>query len=194
MEQTVVRPGLTARLSADLNTRWHKYSLWAFMAIVIAHWGEHVFQAYQVYVLHWPRPHSMGMIGMIFPSLITGEWLHYGYAIVMLAALWVLRRGFVGVGYTWWMIAFWIQFWHHIEHGLLLYQAQTHHFLFGGTAPTSVAQVFFPRIELHLFYNTIVFIPMVIGMLYHMYPPAAETVRPLCTCVRRHPALAGAAA
>ena len=194
MELSTIRPSLAARVSIALNTDWHKYALWTFMVIVIAHWGEHLFQAYQVYVLHWPRPHSMGMLGMIWPWLISTEWLHYGYALIMLVALWVLRRGFVGRAHTWWMVAFWIQFWHHFEHLLLLYQAQTHHFLFGGTVPTSVIQIFFPRVELHLFYNTIVFIPMVVGMLYHMYPPAKETVRPLCTCVRRHHPLLAAAA
>ena len=193
MEHTIVPTSLAARLSSNLNTHWHKTALWTFMVIVIAHWGEHLFQAYQVYVLHWPRAHSMGMLGMVWPWMITTEWLHYGYALIMLFALWVLRRGFVGRAYMWWMIAFWIQFWHHFEHALLLYQAQTHHFLFGGGVPTSVIQIFFPRVELHLFYNTIVFIPMVIGMLYHMYPPATESVRPLCTCVRRHPVLAAAA-
>ena len=40
--------------------------------------------------------------------------------------------------------------------------------------PTSIAQLWVPRVELHLIYNTIVFIPMVIAMYYHMFPPAAE--------------------
>jgi len=31
-----------------------------------------------------------------------------------------------------------------------------------------------PRVELHLFYNTIVFIPMVVAMYFHMFPPAGE--------------------
>ena len=47
------------------------------------------------------------------------ETLHYGYALVMLIGIWMLRKGFTGVSHTWWMIAFWIQFWHHIEHALL---------------------------------------------------------------------------
>jgi hypothetical protein len=42
-------------------------------------------------------------------------------------------------------------------------------------------QLWVPRVELHLFYNTIVFIPMVVAMYFHMFPPA-ETVRPTCTC------------
>jgi hypothetical protein len=112
------------------------------------------------------------------------EVLHYGFAVIMLVGLWVLRRGFVGRSYTWWMIAFWVQFWHHIEHGLLFYQALSHHALFGGTVPTSIGQIWIPRIELHLIYNAIVFAPMVIAMYYHVYPPATEAVRPACTCAR----------
>ncbi len=42
-----------------------------------------------------------------------------------------------------------------------------HHNLWHKPVPFSVLQLFFPRVELHLFYNTIVFIPMVIGMYYH---------------------------
>jgi hypothetical protein len=106
----------------------------------------------------------------------------YGYALVMLVCLWVLRKGFTGRSYTWWMIAFWIQFWHHIEHFLLISQATLHHNLMGKPVPFSVLQFFFPRVELHLFYNSIVFIPMVIAMYYHILPPEGETDRAVCTC------------
>ena len=41
----------------------------------------------------------------------------------MLIGIWVLRKGFTGRSHTWWMVAFWIQFWHHIEHLLLITQA-----------------------------------------------------------------------
>jgi len=39
-----------------------------------------------------------------------------------------------------------------------------------------------PRMELHLVYNTIVTIPMVIGMYYHMFPRAGEEQHALCNC------------
>ena len=51
-----------------------------------------------------------------------------------------------------------------------------------------VLQLFFPRVELHLFYNSVVFIPMVIGMYYHMFPPKGEEAA-ACTCSVRHEAL-----
>ena len=164
------------------------------MVIVLLHWVEHLVQAYQAFVLHWPRPMSMGLLSMYYPWLMKTEVLHYGFALVMLIGLWVLRKGFTGRSHPWWMVAFWIQFWHHIEHGLLFYQALTHHYFFGGTVPTSIGQIWIPRIELHLFYNVIVFTPMVIAMYYHMYPPATEIPRIACTCARhRHQAIPAAA-
>ena len=68
-----------------------------------------------------------------------------------------------------------IQFFHHIEHPLLQTQAILGHNLFGRPVPTSIVQLWVPRVELHLFYNTIVFIPMVIAMYYHMFPPSPDT-------------------
>jgi hypothetical protein len=151
------------------------------MLVVLAHWGEHLFQAYQIYVLGWPRPKANGMLGMLYPPMIKSEALHYGYALAMLIGLWIFRKGFTGRSHTWWMVAFWIQFWHHIEHFLLIYQATTHHNFWGKPVPCSVLQLFFPRVELHLFYNSIVFIPMVVAMYYHVFPSAGEE-NPACTC------------
>ena len=53
--------------------------------------------------------------------------------------------------------------------------------LFDRPVPTSLLQLWVPRVELHLFYNTIVFIPMVVAMYFHMFPPA-EAGRVTCTC------------
>ena len=60
----------------SLNTRWHKVALRSFMVIVLLHWAEHVVQAYQFYVLHMPRPMSMGLMGMVYPWLMKTETLH----------------------------------------------------------------------------------------------------------------------
>ena len=54
--------------------------------------------------------------------------------------------------------------------------------LFGSPVPTSIAQLWIPRVELHLIYNTIVFIPMMVAMYYHMFPPKGEAVHMRCTC------------
>ena len=169
-------------LLQKMNGRWHKISMQLFMGIVLAHWAEHLVLAVQVYILEWPRPDSRGILGQFFPWMVTSETLHYSYAIVMLIGIWILRSGFVGRSYIWWMVSFWIQFWHHFEHALLQGQAIVGTNLNGSPVPLSVAQFWIPRVELHLLYNTIVFVPMVIGMYYHMFPPKGEEAHAGCTC------------
>ena len=122
-----------------------------------------------------------------YPWLVSSEWLHYGYAIVMLIGLFLLRPGFVGRARTWWTVALAIQFWHHIEHLLLLLQVQTGHYLLSARpVPTSVAPAAsFPRVELHLFYNSVVFIPMLVAMYLHLRPNDHELQQMQCTCVPR---------
>jgi len=169
---------------AAINERYHRVALNVFMLVVLAHWAEHLAQAYQIWMLGRPRPAARGVLGQLFPWLVSSEWLHYGYAIVMLAGLFLLRPGFVGRARAWWTVALLIQFWHHIEHLLLLVQAQTHTFFFGATVPTSVAQVIFPRVELHLFYNSIVFIPMVVAVYLHRRPNDRDLRATSCSCVQ----------
>jgi hypothetical protein len=176
-----------------LNGPRHELALRVFMVIVLAHWAEHLLQAFQIYALGWPVPAARGALGLFFPWLVKSGLLHYGYALVMLIGLWMLRPGFTGVhDRRWWTIALAIQFFHHIEHALLQIQAITGHYLFGQPVPTSLVQLWVPRVELHLFYNTVVFIPMVIGMYYHMFPPSPEATTQKCTCAwhPRQPAAA----
>ena len=168
-----------------LNSRWHERALQLFMVVVLAQWAEHLVQAAQIYLMHWPRPKAGGILGLFYPWLITSETLHYGYALVMLVGIWVLLKGFTGTARKWWMAALVIQFWHHIEHLLLISQATMHHNFWNSPVPVSVLQLVFPRVELHLFYNTVVFVPMMIGMYYHMFPPEGEREQAVCTCAWR---------
>lgn len=110
-----------------LNSRWHKRSLQCFMIIVLGHWAEHLAQAWQIYYLGWPRPQAKGVLGLFYPWLVDSEVLHYGYALIMLIGIWVLRKGFTGTSRKWWTVSLVIQFWHHIEHAVLQWQALTHH-------------------------------------------------------------------
>ena len=50
-----------------LNTRWHERALQGLMFIVLTHWGEHLVQAYQIYVIRWPRPEANGIVGLRYP-------------------------------------------------------------------------------------------------------------------------------
>lgn len=178
-----------------LNSVWHKPTLYLFTFIVLAHWAEHLAQAYQVYVMGWPRPLAGGFLGLFFPWLVSSELLHYAYAIVMLIGIWTLRKGFTGTSRKWWTVALVIQFWHHIEHAVLQWQALTHHNWFGSPVPVSFLQIALPkfRVEIHLFYNAVVFIPMVIAMYYHLFPPKGEPVA-ACTCALHREALPAVAA
>jgi hypothetical protein len=180
MAQTSTSSGFLA----TLNGRGHRVALNTFMVVVLAHWAEHLVQAYQIWVLGMARPNARGVLGQWFPWLIKSEWLHYGYAIVMLIGLFLLRPGFAGRARTWWTVALVIQFWHHIEHLGLLIQAQTGQPWFGKAVPTSVLQLVVQRVELHLFYNSIVFIPMVIAVYLHLRPNEAERQAVSCSCAR----------
>ncbi len=178
----VYSPAQSPSFIDRLNTDWHETALRIFMVIVLAHWSEHLLQAFQIYALGWPVPESRGLLGYFYPWLVKSEALHYGYALVMLVGLFALWKGFTNVEERrWWTIALAIQFFHHIEHLLLQIQAITGHNFFDRPVPTSIVQLWVPRVELHLFYNTIVFIPMAIAMYYHMFP-SETAVAPKCSC------------
>lgn len=182
--------GTTGRLSGAR----HRMAVNVFMVVVLAHWAEHLAQAYQIWALGWTLPQSRGVLGLQFPWLVKSEWLHYGYAVVMLVALVVLRHGFTGRARRWWGAAMWIQAWHHVEHLLLLIQALTGAYLLGAAKPSSIAQLVVPRVELHLFYNTIVFIPMVVAMVLHLRPTPQEQALMHCACAPRRSPSAGTVA
>lgn len=184
----MTEPVRTGSLVTRLNGPWHKRALRIFMVIVLAHLAEHGVQAFQVYALGWPVHASRGVLGQWFPWLVHSEFLHYGYAVVMLAGIWVLLPGFAGRSRTWWLAALVIQFWHHIEHGLLQGQAIAGHNLFGSPVPISVAQLWIPRVELHLLYNSLVFVPMVVAMVYHLFPTESERHVVTCSCALRRAA------
>lgn len=175
-------PGAFRRFHAALNGRHHLAAVTLFTLVVVAHWGEHVAQAVQIWALDTPRPQARGILGDFFPWLVSSEWLHYGYAIVMLIGLALLRGGFVGRARRFWDIALYIQVWHHFEHLLLLIQAQTGTTIGDSKVPTSILQLFFPRVELHLFYNAIVTIPMVIAVVLHLRPSRTELAAMQCSC------------
>lgn len=188
MAQTYVSPAgapsLPRQLLDRLTGAWHKQALLIFLAITLAHWVEHLVQAYQIWIMGWSRHEALGALGLIFPWLVHSEWLHYGYALAMLVGLALLAPAFVGTARVWWLTALVIQIWHHFEHALLLLQALLGQPFWGAPVRTSILQLVFPRVELHLFYNAVVFVPMVIAMIYHLYPSPAERARMRCNCAR----------
>ena len=160
-----------------MNDRRYNAALAVFMVVVLGHWVEHVFQAIQVFVLGWDRPDARGALGMIWPWLVKSEALHYGYAVAMLIGIVLLRPAFTGTARTWWDLALALQIWHHVEHLLLLSQAIAGRPFFGAAQYTSLVQLVLPRIELHLFYNGVVFVPMVIAIYFQYFAPAHAPAR-----------------
>ncbi|HEX6070140.1 MAG TPA: hypothetical protein VFZ18_09950, partial [Longimicrobiaceae bacterium] len=58
---------------------------------------------------------------------------------------------------------------------------------FNSPVPMSIAQLVIPRVELHLIYNTLVFVPMIIAVYHHMFPASEDASRMRCSCaVRPH--------
>ena len=88
--------GHSAPFIERLNAEWHEVALRTFMVIVLAHWAEHLTQAFQIYALGWPVPASRGLLGQFFPWLVKSETLHYGYALVMLVGLFAAAEGLHG--------------------------------------------------------------------------------------------------
>lgn len=179
---TLILPRPGTGLRATLNGRLHKTGLVLFTIAVTVHYFEHVGQAIEVLGLGWKTKDAGGFVGLIYPPLVTSEIMHYSFAVFMTVGFWVLRPAFKGRALRWWTLAFVIEFWHHFEQFLLITQHFSHHYMFGGSEPTSVLQIFFPRLELHLFYNTVVAIPMVIALVQHFRPTPAEHARAECTC------------
>lgn len=149
-----------------------------FNIIVIFHLLEHIAQAVQLWAMGWNRPDCLGLLGLVFPWLMRSEGLHYAYAAFMLWGLYWFKSAAV-FPYIWlWTLALHLQFWHHLEHFLLLLQASFHRNIAFFAAPVSFVQLIaqsisnqpwngqpiLPRLELHLVWNLIVFVPMVLSL------------------------------
>ncbi len=172
-------------LGKRLNTTWHERALWIYLTVVLLHWMEHIFQAFQIWVIELPRPEALGGIGYLFPVLVTSEYMHFGFAVAMFAGLVLLLPGFKGTARTWWTVSLAIQGWHLLEHSLLQAQAAAGVTFFGAPIPTSILQLWLPRPELHLIYNAAVFIPMVVAMWLHTRPNQAGHLD--CSCASPSP-------
>ncbi len=159
------------RYRAPLRGRGSQSALLLFLGVNLAHVMEHVLQAIQIFLLGWPRNQALGGLGLVWPWLVRSEWLHYWYALVILGGLIALRPALLSRARAWWDLALGIQVWHHFEHALLLGQVLAGRTLFGAAVPTSVLQLFFPRVELHLAYNAAVLVPLCVSMYCHIFRP-----------------------
>jgi len=169
-----------------INAQWHYRALSFYLIVVAAHWLEHGVQAIQIYVLGRPPAQALGLVGSSFPALVSSEALHYGYAMFMLAGLALLRPGFTGSARKWWTAALVIQVWHFVEHLLLLGQVVVGANLLDKPKPVSIIQLVIPRVELHLLYNMLVLVPLLIAVARHWYPTASDEKDTRgCSCAKR---------
>ena len=164
------------RWLAWLNGPGHARALWLFMLVIVAHWLEHVLQIYQIYGLGWSPDIAGGLLGVIYPQLVESELLHFVYDLIQWAGILILLPGFGGRARTFWTVAAVTQSWHYFEHVLLMGQYLTGYYLFGAPQQISILQLWFPRPELHFFYNLIVFVPMVIAVHKYLQPQLAPAV------------------
>src|SRR5262249_48150330 len=95
-----------ANMSSDSRNEW---MLKIFAGLMVAHWLEHLVQAYQVWGLGYERHHAGGLLGQVFPWLMHSEWLHFAYAVLTFAGLLVLYRAFEDPALRWWKAALVIQ-------------------------------------------------------------------------------------
>ncbi len=119
-------------------------NLKAFNLFLWIHFSEHIAQVSQLYLLHLPRVDCLGILGLWFPYLIKTEILHFAFALFTLIGLIYFNH------YRKFKTAINLSWFHLFEHQLLLTQA-----LFGFKR-TGIGGLFFPRIELHFFYNLII--------------------------------------
>lgn len=110
-----------------------------FALCCLIHYLEHCFQIVQIHILHLPRMDSLGLIGYFVPELIRNRLLHFDVAIFM-------QIGFIVFGFDYLTLI--LQGLHVIEHTLQV--------IFNW----SIGEIWFPRAELHFYYNTIVGIAM----------------------------------
>lgn len=137
-----------------------------FLVLIAIHWGEHIAQMIQIWVLHWSRPEAGGLLGLVFPVLVKQEYLHTAFSVIVLVGLLGFKHQFRGVALGVWIFALGFHLFHAFEHQLLFWQATVGTFLFGAKAPVSLIQAVLPaglRPELHLFYNGVVTGSMLLG-------------------------------
>lgn len=154
-------------LTRIVNPR-HVLALALYLVVVVGHASEHVVQVVQAFVLDWPRPEALGLLGFYYPQLVTSEVLHFSYNLIQLAGLLLLAKGFHGRARRWWKGAMIAQTWHFFEHLLLQVQWLTGHFLFGASKQISIGELLLPRIELHFIYVLLVTIPTLLAVYHYV--------------------------
>lgn len=129
MERILANGPLTAGTSNRPRTVPLSAAAFRFLAIVVAvqgaHMFEHVVQLLQVTVFDVPDDDALGLLGYVVQFNGTEEWLHLGYNVVFVVALWALavplwrvlpQRAF----WTFAVTCVCLETWHVVEHGVII--------------------------------------------------------------------------
>lgn len=161
---------------------------WFFTAVVAVQGGhmfEHVVQVLQVYAFGVPDDRALGLLGYLLQFNGTEEWLHLGYNVLYLIALYVLiiplwriTPAVLPVGAFWIYLAasVWIESFHMVEHGVIIRNVIAN----GGCPCPGIGDraLNVSDTVLHFFYNVIAYAGIVLAYGYVLRDRKRQTDLP----------------
>ncbi len=158
---------------ALVQATWKAAGAWLTLYLILVvtqsgHVLEHVVQVVQLRVLHEPKEHAHGIFGAL-----DVEWVHFVWNSWILLAIVVLLIG--RPGNRWLLIAAPLAAWHLAEHVVLIatylatgVEGSPGLLAMGGLIGNGLP---IPRPELHLLYNVMETIPLIIGLAVAWFGP-----------------------
>jgi hypothetical protein len=170
------RPAVSAAPTTGRRASLGPLAFW-FMTAVIAiqggHVVEHVIQLFQVFVFGVPEQDALGLLGYVLQFNGTEEWLHLGYNLFYLLALyamilplWRVTPAVVPTWAFWFFIvaSVWIETWHGVEHGVIISNV-----IANGSCPCpGIGDVALGLSDtiLHFFYNVLAYVGVVCAYIF----------------------------
>jgi hypothetical protein len=165
------------------------YRMFVFMTVVVmvqgGHVIEHIVQLLQVTVFGVPDDKALGFLGYLIQFNGTEEWLHLGYNVLYLIALYVLiiplwriTPWMLPVGAFWIYLAasVWIESFHMVEHGVIIRNVIAN----GGCPCPGIGDRALNVTDtvLHFFYNVIAYAGIVLAYGYVLHDRKRRTDLP----------------
>ena len=165
------------------------YRMFVFMTVVVVVQGghviEHIAQLLQVTVFGVPDDNALGLLGYLIQFNGTEEWLHLGYNVLYLIALYVLiiplwriTPAVLPVGAFWIYLAasVWIESFHMVEHGVIIRNVIAN----GGCPCPGIGDraLNVSDTVLHFFYNVIAYAGIVLAYGYVLRDRKRQTDLP----------------
>jgi hypothetical protein len=165
--QVVRRPATPVASATEQRASLSPRAFW-FMSAVVAiqggHVVEHVVQLLQVFAFGVPEDDALGLLGYVLQFNGTEEWLHLGYNLsylvalyVLILPLWRITPAVIPTWAFWFFIvaSVWIESWHIVEHGVII----SHVIANGGCPCPGIGDVALGLSDtiLHFFYNAIAY-------------------------------------